>query len=106
MDRLVAEFQLRADVTWADGEPVTAQDSVFSFQLNADGQTPGSKDLVYRTASYEAVDGRTVRWAGAPGSLDPEIAAPFWTSLPEHLLADIPPADLPTSDSGGENPMG
>ena len=106
MDRLVVEFQLRADVTWADGEPVTAQDSVFSFQLNADGQTPGSKDLVYRTAAYEAVDGRSVRWTGIPGYLDLEIAAHFWTPLPEHLLADIPAADLPTSDAGGEYPMG
>ena len=106
MDRLVVEFQLRADVTWADGEPVTAQDSVFSFQLNADGQTPGSKDLVYRTAAYEGVDGRTVRWTGIPGYLDPEIASHFWTPLPEHLLADIPAADLPTSDAGGGTPMG
>jgi peptide/nickel transport system substrate-binding protein len=106
MDRLVVEFQLRADVTWADGEPVTAEDSVFSFQLNADPQTPGSKDLVYRTASYEAVDGSRVRWTGIPGYLDPEIAAHFWTPLPEHLLAEIPAADLPTSDAGGVNPMG
>jgi peptide/nickel transport system substrate-binding protein len=106
MDRLVVDFQLRSGVTWSDGEPLTAEDSVFSFQLNADGRTPGSKDLVYRTASYEAVDERTVRWTGIPGYIDPEIAAHFWSPLPKHLLGDFPVGDLPTADVSAVTPVG
>ena len=106
MDRMVAEFRILEGVTWSDGESVTSEDSVFSFQLNADGRTPGSKDLVYRTASYEAVDDRTVRWTGIPGYLDPEIAAHFWSPLPKHVLSALPVVDLPTAEASAVRPMG
>lgn len=106
MDRMVVDFRLRSGVTWSDGTPVTAQDSVFSFRLNADGATSASKDLVYRTATYEAVDEATVRWVGLPGYLDPEIAAHFWSPLPEHILNGIAPADLASSNPGGTMPIG
>ena len=106
MDRMVADFRLVEGVTWSDGEPVTSEDSVFSFQVNADGRTPGSKDLVYRTASYVAVDDQTVRWTGIPGYLDPEIAAHFWSPLPKHVLGSLPVADLPTAEASADRPMG
>ncbi|HET7010061.1 MAG TPA: ABC transporter substrate-binding protein [Anaerolineales bacterium] len=106
MDRWVVEFRLRSGLTWSDGESLTAADSVFSYRLNAQAEPPASRDLVFRTAGYEAVDSQTVRWTGIPGYFDPEIAAHFWPPLPEHLLAEIPVEDLPTAQASAVTPMG
>jgi peptide/nickel transport system substrate-binding protein len=106
MDRQLAEFRLLPDLTWSDGTPLTVHDSVFSFQLDAHPDTPSLKDQVNRTASYEAVDDRTVRWSGIPGFADPEIASNFWTPLPEHLLGDVAPIDLPRAEPARTLPLG
>jgi len=106
MDHWVVDFRLRSGVIWADGEPLTAKDSVFSFNLNAQAPPSTSKDLVYRTAGYEVVDSDTVRWTGIPGYFDPELGAHFWSPLPEHALAGIAPEDLPTADASASSPMG
>src|SRR3990172_6519492 len=106
MDRQVAEFRLLPDLAWSDGMPLTARDSVFSFRLDADPGTPSLKDRVNYTASYEAVDDRTVRWTGIPGYSDPELAGSFWTPLPEHVLGDVAPADLPQAEAARTMPIG
>jgi peptide/nickel transport system substrate-binding protein len=105
-DREIVEFTLLPDLTWSDGTPLTAGDSVFSFNLDADPDTPSLKDQVNRTASYEAVDDRTVRWTGIPGYFDPEPAGDFWTPLPEHLLGSVAPGDLPQSEAARQSPVG
>ncbi len=105
-ERLVAEFRLLPDIQWSDGKPVTAADSVFSFEIDAHADTPSTKYLVDRTFSYEAVDERTVVWTGIPGFLDPEYMTNFWTPLPRHLLEDIPPADLPGAEAAARSPLG
>lgn len=89
MDQIVAEFRLRPDVRWSDGQPVVASDSVFSFRLDADPDTLSPKFLVDRTYSYEAVDERTVQWTGVPGLRDGLYASSFWSPLPEHRLGAI-----------------
>jgi peptide/nickel transport system substrate-binding protein len=106
MDRQVVEFTLLPGLTWSDGQPLTAQDSVFSFNLDADPDTPTLKDQVNRTAAYEAVDDRTVRWTGIPGFFDSELAANFWSPLPEHLLGSLPAGELPTAPTARAAPIG
>ena len=106
MDRQVADFRLLPDLAWSDGTPLTAHDSVFSFNLDAHPDTPSLKDQVNRTASYEAVDDRTVRWTGIPGFTDPELAGNFWSPLPEHLLGGVAPADLPQAEAARMRPIG
>ena len=41
MDQMTVTFKLRADITWSDGSPLTADDSVYAYQLAADKNTPG-----------------------------------------------------------------
>jgi peptide/nickel transport system substrate-binding protein len=77
-------------MTWADGTPVTAADSVYSFQLDADPITPGSKFKIERTESYTAVDDLTVRWVGIPGYLDPDYFTNVWQPLPRHQFGCQP----------------
>jgi peptide/nickel transport system substrate-binding protein len=105
-DRMVVDFQLREGVSWSDGQPVTAGDSVFSYQLDASPDTPSVKYLVDRTASYEVVDDRTVRWTGIAGFLDTEYQTNFWTPLPRHQLGAYSAAELLTLEEAAKNPLG
>lgn len=106
IDRMVVEFRLLPDLVWSDGEPLTAHDSVFSFDLQADPRTPGLKDQVNRTTSYEAVDDLTVRWTGIPGFFDVEFATNFWTPLPRHVLDGLDPSELPGHEAARTTPLG
>jgi peptide/nickel transport system substrate-binding protein len=106
MERLVVEFQLLPDLTWSDGEPLTASDSLFSFELDSDRTIPTTKYLVDRTAAYEVIDETTVRWIGIPGYIDPEYPTLLWKPLPQHLLGDIALDDLQNADLATRSPIG
>ncbi len=101
-----AVFKLKPGLVWADGQPLTAADSVFSFQIASDPRTPISKYLLDRTASYDAVDDLTARWTGLPGWLDSQFFLRFWTPLPRHLYGTIPAAQLLTNADAAEHPLG
>lgn len=106
MDQLVATFRLLPQVLWSDGTPVTAQDSVYSFLIASDSATPGSKYLVDRTQTYEAVDEKTVQWWGRPGYSDPTYADNFFAPFPEHAWKSLSAADLARADLTARPPLG
>ncbi|GAB4485968.1 MAG: peptide ABC transporter substrate-binding protein [Anaerolineales bacterium] len=98
MDQVVATFRLLPDLKWSDGTPLTAKDSLYAFQLASDPATPGSKYLLDRTQSYEALDDFTVQWWGVPGFVDPTYADNFWSPLPEHVWGKLKPEELARAD--------
>ncbi len=106
MDQMQVTFRMISGPTWSDGEALTADDSVFSYQVAANPKTPGSKYVVDRTQSYEAVDAATVQWWGKPGFIDPTYSTNFWLPLPKHLWGQIPADQLPDSDVASRNPVG
>jgi len=106
MEQMVVDFSLREDVRWSDGVALSATDSVFSFQLDAHGETPSTKYLVDRTSSYEAIDTQTVRWTGIPGYFDQEYQTLFWSPLPQHILAEYEPGELIDLDLASRTPLG
>lgn len=106
MDQLVAQFSLRAGLTWSDGAPLTVADSVFGFALNGDPDTPAGKYRVERTQSYEALDAQTVRWTGVPGFIDPDYQSNFWFPAPQHLWGEFSAAELVTSPESTQIPVG
>jgi len=101
-----AEFALRNDVTWSDGAPVTADDSVFSFEIAASPDTPVSKFVVDRTASYATTAADRVRWTGLPGWVDSDYVQRFWTPLPRHLYGALDAATLRTIPEANDLPLG
>jgi peptide/nickel transport system substrate-binding protein len=105
MDRMVVEFHLKPALFWSDGEPLTASDSTFSFEVDAHPDTPTTKYLVDRTASYEALDDLTLRWTGIPGFMDSGAAGNFWAPLPEHALGEIAVGDLLTAEASARSPL-
>ena len=105
MRQISAEFTLKPRF-WADGEPVTAADSVYSYELAGQTGTLSIRDKVLRTAGYEAVGDLSVRWTGLPGNRDPLYVTNFWSPLPQHAWGDHDPAGLPTSEMAARFPLG
>jgi peptide/nickel transport system substrate-binding protein len=93
MQQMTADFSFKPMV-WSDGTPVTAADSVFSYQIAANPDTLGDKSKIERTASYEATGDLTTTWTGLPGFLDSEYFTNVWTPLPLHQLGAFTATEL------------
>jgi len=106
MNQMVVTFTLRAGVTWADGVPVKASDSVYTYQLLYEPDVPLPFLPGKPTASYQAVDERIVVWVGLPGYRDRTYFTNFWTPLPEHHWGHLSTADLVRSEEAARTPMG
>jgi peptide/nickel transport system substrate-binding protein len=106
MDQMVVTFTLLEGLKWSDGEPLTAQDSIYSFDLASNDATPGNKFLIERTQTYEAADEITTQWWGLPGYIDPEYYANFWMPLPQHEWNAFSPAQLLEVDVSTRAPLG
>ena len=107
MDQLVVTFTMLKGLQWSDGESLTADDSVFSFQLASHKDTPVSKFIVDRTQTYEAAsDGVTLQWWGMPGYVDPDFASNFWMPLPKRAWESESPGDLTKLDVSSRFPLG
>jgi peptide/nickel transport system substrate-binding protein len=106
MERMEVMFVLREDVTWADGEPIVANDSVFAYQVASNPATPGSRDLAERTYSYLPLDEQRVKWVGLPGFVTPTYFLNFFAPLPRHQLEEHSPAELLQADETRRYPLG
>ena len=106
MKQMVVTFTLRSDIRWSDGEPLTADDSVYAFQLAADPNTPSDKHIIERTGDYRAVGEHQVVWQGVPGFVDSAYYLNFWHPLPRHAWEGIPAAELLTAEASTREPLG
>ena len=103
--QVVATFTLKPGVRWSDGQPVTADDSLFSFEVASTPDTPGSRFVIDRTTRYEALDELTTRWTGLPGWLDPHFFLRFWTPLPRHWYGPLSAGELLDQPISTERPL-
>jgi len=105
--QMVVTFHVKPGVRWSDGEPLTADDSVFSFEigLSPDSYNP-RRDLAERTASYQVLNETAVEWTGLPGYLDPLYFTNFWTPLPRHMFSGLTPTEIADSPEANRNPLG
>lgn len=85
-------FRLRDDLRWSDGTALTSADAALAYVLFGPGLAVSE-----RTAAYEIVDERSVRWTGIPGYVPARLADVFVAPIPakdalnrtrEELLAD------------------
>ncbi len=90
-------FTIRDDAVWQDGEPVTSADVVYTIQALQSPEAMGVGAAAWADVAVEAVDERTVVFKlGTP--IAGFLAAALQPLLPEHMLADVPFADLATSE--------
>ncbi|MBN1178861.1 MAG: hypothetical protein JXD18_06600 [Anaerolineae bacterium] len=112
IEQMVATWQILEGVVWSDGEPVTAADSVYSFDMACDPDTPAApsiRDVCDNTASYASAGPNTVVWTGVPGYVDDLYFLNFFSPLPRHLWREelgYTPADLLTRPESTLQPLG
>src|SRR5437763_3576927 len=92
-DGRIWTFEIREDATWHDGQPVTADDVVFTVKLLQDRGYVGPYSDAFRGVTVDKISMRTVRFAL------PDVYGPFADSttvplLPSHLLGNVPYAEL------------
>jgi peptide/nickel transport system substrate-binding protein len=95
LDETGVTFELRDDIAWHDGTPVTADDVKFTFDLAKNPAVASPLGSVYLGQVESA------RILG-PGRIRFEFTAPhaepledfFWPPVPRHLLEDVAPAEI------------
>jgi peptide/nickel transport system substrate-binding protein len=99
VQQLSVVFRWNRSLRWSDGTPLTAADSLFAYELaqqvNLGAEAQSRLALIER---YEQVDEYTTRAVLRPNYTDPAYITSFWTPLPRHLLVDIEPQTLFTSE--------
>jgi peptide/nickel transport system substrate-binding protein len=101
-DGLTYTFKLRPNLKWSDGQPLTADDVIFTYQLAydpkyADVASPRRGDLSKYIASVTAPDPQTVVITTT------QVFAPFLVShgqygiLPKHVLGSLSAKDINTA---------
>lgn len=88
-------FHLRDGVRWHDGQPVTAEDVKFTFDLAKDPQTASQLGAVYLglVRSATVVDPRTIRFGFVSPHAQP-LDDFWWAPVPKHLLQGVPRAQM------------
>jgi peptide/nickel transport system substrate-binding protein len=104
MDQMIVTFRLRPDLTWSDGTPLTADDSLYSFELQREAKI--NTYLIDRTQTYEVADENTLQWFGMPGFIDSTYFMNFWQPAPKHAWSEFPASQLPDVDVSSRNPLG
>lgn len=106
MDQLVARFKLLPGVQWSDGVPVTAADSLYSFEIAHALGASARPELLARTQSYQVVDESSLEWRGIPGLRDPYYAENFFGPLPRHAWSDLTAGQIMTDTLSTRSPLG
>jgi peptide/nickel transport system substrate-binding protein len=99
VDQLVVTFRWNPRLRWSDGQPVTADDSVFAYEL-AKAAPPSDevRDRLAQIAAYEKVDDHTTRATLQPDIVGPTYFLNYWTPLPRHVLEDLAPDEVRRSE--------
>ena len=106
LDQPIFTYRLLDGLRWSDGQPLSADDVLFSFELAADPATPQPKRAVDQTAGYNALDAVTVEWLGLPGLVTDDFQAYFWMPLPRHAWGELGAAGLLASEEANRSPLG
>jgi len=92
-DGRIWTFDIREDATWHDGQPVTADDVVFTVKLLQDRGYVGPYSDAFRGVAVDRISPRTVRFTLPDVYGRSRTARPFRSSRP-HLLGNVPYAEL------------
>ncbi len=103
-DGKVWTFAIRDDARWHDGEPVVADDVLFTVGLLQDPAYTGPYAEAFRGVTVTRVSDRTVRFT-LPGPYGPFAASTTFPLLPVHRLGGVPYSRL-AADPFDQRPIG
>jgi len=96
---------LKPNLTWHDGQTLTAQDVVFTYKLIQNPETKSYLFPSWQNIKIEANDDRTVVFT-LPNSLSSFPYSLTNGIVPEHVLAKVPPAQLRSNTFNNVTPVG
>ncbi len=106
LDQVEIRFPVKTGIIWADGTPLTAVDSEFSYWVARDLYGSGGPRKIRFTSSYTIENENIIIWKGVPGFLGvnsyPEY---FFSPLPQHLMADLTLDEIVNSESTSRQPL-
>jgi peptide/nickel transport system substrate-binding protein len=106
VDQASVRFKLRQGLQWSDGASLTADDSVYAYEIARSFYPRVQADLLAHTQAYQALDSFTIEWRGLPGYLPSQTVNHFFTPLPRHLWGDLTPEELLASEEVNRKPLG
>jgi len=106
LDQAQITFQLKNGLQWSDGDPLTAEDSVFSFILAADPSTPTDKTTPNQIVRYTALDEHTIQVILRPGLIPDNAEAYFFPPLPSHAWEEYTASEILEADFANKTPLG
>lgn len=94
-------FTLRDDATWSDGEPFTAKDVAFTWQLVIDGKTKA----YYPFKEVSAIDDTHVKVVYDEPAFADLVSFAKRQIIPEHVWKDEDPATFTNPEPIGTGPL-
>jgi peptide/nickel transport system substrate-binding protein len=88
-------MRIRDDIVWHDGQPLTAEDVQFTFDLAKHPESASLLESAYLSMveSAQVIDPHTIRFEFAAPHSQP-MEAFFWSPLPRHRLEGVAPGQL------------
>ena len=95
-DGLTYTFTLRSGVNWHDGQPLSAQDVKFTYDLamNPDTGSPRTSELTERVDTVDAPDDSTVVMKLKTPNAAFMVSNTVYDIIPQHVLKDVDPKAL------------
>nr|WP_290665905.1 peptide ABC transporter substrate-binding protein [Ardenticatena sp.] len=106
MQAMRVTFKWKEGITWEDGTPLTAYDSVMAYELGNRPDSGVPSRFTYDvTASYEATDDYTTVWTGVPGWVDSTYWLNAWGPVPRHELEGLTPDEIRNDEKFARSPL-
>ena len=106
MDQITATYKILPGIKWSDGHPLVAIDSIYSYNLAGDPETPGIKTTILQTLTYKALDDLTIEWSSKPGLVTQTFENFFWIPLPQHAWSKFTARELLSNALSTRLPLG
>lgn len=99
-------FKLKAGLTWEDGEPLTADDILFAWQIAKDPASTGADPFISnRMLDPVVTDPRTITFTYLPGFKDNLFYARLPVPLPRHRYGQLTASQLAADENANRRPV-
>lgn len=98
--QLEMTYKVKPGITWHDGEPLTAEDFLYSYEVQMDPESGVvSRGTLEKIEKFEVIDDLTFKITLKKGLMDP-MYGPYYAlePLPKHALGDMAPAEIIDSE--------
>ncbi|WP_080847223.1 peptide-binding protein [Cytobacillus gottheilii] len=106
-DGLTYTVTITQDATFHDGEPLTADDVVFTYNIPLSEEYDGPRKSYFEAVeSVEKVDDYTIKFNMSKVDAQFPVVGLSFGILPEHILGEVPIPELGEHEFNTKNPIG